>query len=510
MKKSIVIFILIVISICFCHHFSTVHYTDSSDSFTEEFQLDLRTTEGNNVVHDGVVSAAEYDVSLSLDADFKFYYTIDGSDIFMALEGKTAGWVAIGIDPVSSSNMTEADIIIGYYSDTFGHGIRDDYANTSTTHYNDTIFGGTNDILSFNMSEEKITGKYWTTLEFSRKLNTQDVYDNPITVGVNISLFWAYSDADDFTAVATTQGFSSTIFLEYNVPSPPLNLIATPGNESITLNWSSPLDDGNLNIFRFNVYRSQTNTSNYTMIGMNSSTTGFFDTNVINGARYFYFVTAENNKGESSNSNEVTLIPGTPSPPLNLSLTSDTTQMILNWTLPLTDSGYTITEYIIYRSSISGGPYSNIATTNELNYTDTTVLAGNTYYYVVTAINSIGESEFSNEVSIVLPETTTTITTSTPTTTPTSTPTTTPTSIPTTTPTSIPTTTPTSTPTGTSTSTPTGTSTSTPTGTSTSTSTDTNTSTSTDTTSKKGSFPNIIVVTLFIGILVISIRKEQN
>ncbi|PWI49348.1 hypothetical protein CEE45_02095 [Candidatus Heimdallarchaeota archaeon B3_Heim] len=247
--------------------------------------------------------------------------------------------------------------------------------------------------------------------------NVVQSYDKIITVGANISLFWAYSDTDDFTAVASTQGFSSTIFNEYSVPSPPRNLIVTPGNESVKLNWSSPLNDGDLNITRYNVYRSPSDASNYSLIGINTSATGYFDTNVTNGDRYYYFVTAENSKGESAESNEVTIIPGTPSPPLNLSITSDTTQIVLTWTIPQTDSGYTITEYIIYRSSISGGSYSNLATTSELSYIDTTVLAGNTYYYVVTAINSIGESEVSNEVSVVLSGTTTTPTSGTTTTT---------------------------------------------------------------------------------------------
>ncbi|MFX1249822.1 MAG: fibronectin type III domain-containing protein, partial [Promethearchaeota archaeon] len=120
----------------------------------------------------------------------------------------------------------------------------------------------------------------------------------------------------------------------------------------------------------------------------------------------------ENSKGESIESNEIKLIPGTPSPPLNLNLTSDTTQIILNWNVPQTNSSYTIIKYIIYRSSTSGGPYINLANTTALSFIDTTVLEGNTYYYIVTAINSIGESENSNEVSIVIPGTTSEPTTS--------------------------------------------------------------------------------------------------
>ena len=38
------------------------------------------------------------------------------------------------------------------------------------------------------------------------------------------------------------------------------------------------------------------------------------------------------------------------------------------------------------------------------SYTDTTVLAGETYYYVVTSVNSTGEeSSYSNQASITIP-----------------------------------------------------------------------------------------------------------
>ena len=62
--------------------------------------------------------------------------------------------------------------------------------------------------------------------------------------------------------------------------------------------------------------------------------------------------------------------------------------------------------YNIYRGSISGGPYSkmNSAVIPSTNDTDTTVLSGQTYYYVVTAVDSAAnESSYSNEVQAVIP-----------------------------------------------------------------------------------------------------------
>jgi hypothetical protein len=54
----------------------------------------------------------------------------------------------------------------------------------------------------------------------------------------------------------------------------------------------------------------------------------------------------------------------------------------------------------VKRSTVSGGPYTNIGTTTApiVNYNDS-VLGGQTYYYVVTAINGSGESTNSLQVS---------------------------------------------------------------------------------------------------------------
>jgi hypothetical protein len=62
--------------------------------------------------------------------------------------------------------------------------------------------------------------------------------------------------------------------------------------------------------------------------------------------------------------------------------------------------------YNIYRASISGGPYIKInsALNPSTNDTDTTVLSGQTYYYVVTAVDAAtNESSYSNEVQAVIP-----------------------------------------------------------------------------------------------------------
>ena len=62
--------------------------------------------------------------------------------------------------------------------------------------------------------------------------------------------------------------------------------------------------------------------------------------------------------------------------------------------------------YNIYRGAVSGGPYSMINTTLDAStaFTDNSVTAGQTYYYVVTAVDaSSNESGYSNQTSAVIP-----------------------------------------------------------------------------------------------------------
>src|SRR5207248_2472505 len=70
----------------------------------------------------------------------------------------------------------------------------------------------------------------------------------------------------------------------------------------------------------------------------------------------------------------------------------------LNWSASTGATGYRI-----YRSQTNGGQYlldSDLSTTT---FKDFTVLSGQTYYYVVTAYATAGESAFSNQATAVIP-----------------------------------------------------------------------------------------------------------
>jgi fibronectin type 3 domain-containing protein len=62
--------------------------------------------------------------------------------------------------------------------------------------------------------------------------------------------------------------------------------------------------------------------------------------------------------------------------------------------------------YNTYSSTTLGGPYAKLtpAPNPATSYNDSTVQAGLTYYYVVTAVDSSGmESVYSNQVSAIIP-----------------------------------------------------------------------------------------------------------
>jgi fibronectin type 3 domain-containing protein len=175
-------------------------------------------------------------------------------------------------------------------------------------------------------------------------------------------------------------------------PVVPTGLAATPGNAQVGLVWAA-----GASATSYNVKRGTTSGGPYTTIS-SPTAASFTDTGLTNGTTYFYVVSAVNSAGQSANSLQASAKPvdsaQAPAAPTGLLATAANAQISLTWSASATASSYNVK-----RGTASGGPYATISSPTATNFTDTGLTNGTTYFYVVTAVNSTGESTNSAQAS---------------------------------------------------------------------------------------------------------------
>jgi Cep192 domain 4/Abnormal spindle-like microcephaly-assoc'd, ASPM-SPD-2-Hydin/HYDIN/CFA65/VesB-like, Ig-like domain len=105
-------------------------------------------------------------------------------------------------------------------------------------------------------------------------------------------------------------------------------------------------------------------------------------------------------------SGSVSIVSNASNSPLAIPLSGSGTSTAHSVTLSWTPSSSTFGGFNVYRSTVSGGPYTKLDAsliTTE-SYTDTNVTAGQSYYYVATEVDASGnESAYSAQVSATIP-----------------------------------------------------------------------------------------------------------
>lgn len=177
-----------------------------------------------------------------------------------------------------------------------------------------------------------------------------------------------------------------------NPPSTPTGLIATAGDGQVSLSWT-----GSTGATSYKVKRGTAAGGPYTTVS-SPAATSYSDTGLTNGSAYYYVVSAVNAYGESANSGEASATPSAvPLPPTGLNAVPGNAMITISWTASVSSG---VSGYHLKRSTTSGGPYTQVASTPPTTYAgDTSVTNGTQYYYVVTTVNSSGESANSAEVS---------------------------------------------------------------------------------------------------------------
>jgi hypothetical protein len=151
---------------------------------------------------DGIVGESEYSRSMLLQGPARQGYTggeieiswkNDQEYLYLALNGSTDGWLAIGFEPLEW--MKNADIILASVQGSKATVLDEYCTGNYGPHIEDTMLSGTNDIEEFG--GRKVAGS--TVIELKRKLDTGDRFDKAFSPGQTISIIWALSKDPDIS-----------------------------------------------------------------------------------------------------------------------------------------------------------------------------------------------------------------------------------------------------------------------------------------------------------------------
>ena len=211
-------------------------------------------------------------------------------------------------------------------------------------------------------------------------------------------------------------------------PDAPSDLAATVQGSKATLTWT----DNSVNETQFTIERAADPafTTGLVSVTVGPDETTYTDSTSKNNQTYYYRVQADNVVGDTADYSDPQINEGAvgfpykiassafsntvmvgaavdtpPAAPTSLTVTLQTgPQILVTWQ----DNARNESGFAVERAD-NGGPFVAIAApgprngTGSVSYTDTTVMAGNTYDYRVMAINGAGSSAYSNTAGMTVP-----------------------------------------------------------------------------------------------------------
>jgi murein DD-endopeptidase MepM/ murein hydrolase activator NlpD len=187
-------------------------------------------------------------------------------------------------------------------------------------------------------------------------------------------------------------------------PLAPTGLKATAGTGAIALDWN---DNTEPDLASYSVYRSTTSGSGFALLARAVTRSDYSDSTAKAGTAYYYAVAAVDVAGHVSarSAQASATIPVSDvalAVPSGLTGTAATNSISLNWN-DNTESD--LAGYLVYRSTTSGTGFTPLAEdVTQSSYTDTAIQPGKTYYYIVFAFDTAGNtSAASAQVSVTAP-----------------------------------------------------------------------------------------------------------
>jgi fibronectin type 3 domain-containing protein len=197
------------------------------------------------------------------------------------------------------------------------------------------------------------------------------------------------SIAKTHSAAATVtgnNGISADWTVRFTVTQKAPTAAAQPAG-SIALSWDA-VPGASL----YKVCRAAASDGEYSEIGTTVNTS-YSDTELASGTVYYYKIKAVHGGVEGALSDYATALtfPGVPGG--LTAIEQSASSIALSW-----DAVTGATSYKVYRAVNADGEYSCMATTGNTSYVDTGISDGTTYYYKVSAVNSVGEGILSTYV----------------------------------------------------------------------------------------------------------------
>jgi fibronectin type 3 domain-containing protein len=237
---------------------------------------------------------------------------------------------------------------------------------------------------------------YWSTTSGVTQANGNKITGaaNPYTQSSLTDGIPYYYVVTAVNAVGETAPSTQVSAIPSAKPSPaaPAAVTVTAGDGQAVIAWTAVSGATS-----YNIYWSTTagvTPANGTKIP--GATSPYTHTPLTNGTTYYYTVTAVNGNGESTATTQASCTPSALPVPTGVALTPGYEQETIAWTA-VPGAIY----YNIYWSTTPGVSKANGTRITHANspYTQTGLIAGKAYYYVVTAVTSAGESKASAQVS---------------------------------------------------------------------------------------------------------------
>jgi pectin methylesterase-like acyl-CoA thioesterase len=290
--------------------------------------------------------------------------------------------------PWGKDGMTAAiNCALGNQFNTMGW---DTMGNTNETtcrarEYGTTMIGGGS---APTIAQRQAAGAYWLNTvdpDYTNNpsLNPWDplVYGSP---GTNNRVAVAVNPSDyTLSAIFGNSYFNLNGWMPAVLPT----ITSQPTNQTVNAGATVTLSVAAVGLPQptFQWLKNGTNVS-----GANSSTLTISGATAADSGNYT--VVVSNSVGSVVSTTAVVIV--APNPPTGLIATGGEAQVSLSWNA---SSG--ATSYNVKRATVNGGPYTTISNITTTGYTDSSVVNGTTYYYVVSALNAGGESANSAQAS---------------------------------------------------------------------------------------------------------------